>query len=153
MALWDEVASRYSAEHLVALTNPDNRTARTVDTSRADAAVADVEGDFEVFAQESYDGTVKAHVSVGVRGVVAYLQERGGSASGVAQESLQAFRESLERMAKGRKRKRLLPKTDSPLEPTDEGERSDLRPDFDRSKWEHLVPDNRSDEDPFDHVN
>lgn len=137
MALWDEVAARYSSRQLVALTNPDSQGQTSVDTGRAAAAVADVEGDFLTYAKTAYDGTNKAHVAVGVSGVLAYLVARGGAAAGVATVTLKDFQERLAML-----RPRLLPTSESQLQPTDEfASRDTVRPDFDRGRFRHVIPD------------
>lgn len=133
MALWDEVANRFSAEDLIALTNPDARTATSIDTTRRDSAVADAEAFFGIYAQTTYDNSNDTHVAVGVAGVVAILMSRGGSAPGVAEETVDKFIERLERLAKLDARKRLTPQAESnALEPTDEfaGDGT-VRPEFD----------------------
>jgi hypothetical protein len=137
MALWDEVAARYSARQLVALTNPDEQAPTTVGAVRRDAAVADAMADFATYARVAYDGSDPAHVAAAVEGVVAYLIARGGAAAGVAASTLREYRDKLRML-----RPRLLPTTESRLEPVDEfANRERVRPDFDRDRFRHIIPD------------
>lgn len=137
MALWDRVVARYSNAQLVALTNPDDRGATTINQGKADAAVDDASAAFLTRAQAAYDDTNAQHVEVAVAGVIAYLQSRGGKAEGVAESSLSAFRSECDRMAQFGPRKRVSVQVTPETEPTDRT----VAPSFDNPAWDELVPD------------
>jgi hypothetical protein len=155
MGLWDEVVTRHSNARLVELTNPDTTNATTIDTDRADAAVADAEAEFEDVVCTAYDGTNTRHVSAAVEGVMYYLASRN---SIVGSEAVEAMRtrwvERLNRLARASTRKRIMPSTNSVL--TVSAERANtsdvVRPDFDRAKFGDLTLRNRGD-DPRLHDN
>lgn len=151
MALWDEVAARYSDQILIELTNPQAGQAASVDTTRRDNAVADAQAEFKVVAQITYDNDDANHKRVGVLGVLAYLMSRGGTAAGIAKVTLEDFRAELRRLVKAGARHRVVPKTDSQLDPTDEFENRDtVRPDADRGRWDGLLLDNPRHRAPGD---
>jgi hypothetical protein len=151
MALWDEVVSRFSNEKLVTLTNPDNRAENaTIDTTLAAFAVADVEADFKLHAETTYDGTDGRHVRIGVQGVIAHLMGYGAAHGEGAAAALDRFHAQLRVLRDTSSRARISPTTDSELEPTDEFEGGGtVRPDFDRDRFTGLVPGNPTRTDPL----
>lgn len=145
MALWDEVTTRLSSRTVVALTNPDDPTATSVDTARANAAVTDVQAAFEIFAQVVYDNDNALHVAVAIGGVEAYLIDRGAAGSAESGKSIARFHKQLERLARATTRRRMLPATNSELVPTDEFDGvTDVKPDFDRKHFDGYQLDNPS---------
>lgn len=131
-ALSTEIATRWSDEVLVALTNPDAPGETTIDTGREAAAIADVESDFLTHGQVALDNTDKQHINIGCTGIIAYLQDRGGVAEGIARESIEDFHKALERFVESDKRRRVDPETESKLVPTDEfAGGGEVRPTFD----------------------
>ena len=142
MALSDEVIARYGDQYLVNLTNPYLSGPTTVDTTRLTKACDDVEADFEIHAGIEYDGTENIHVSVAVDGVIAKLEVRCGIED--AEKNLKDWREN--RLKSGlalvTSRDRVGPLTSSQLDQSDETRGRDItRPDFDRSRFKHIVPD------------
>lgn len=150
MSLWTETVARISDEKLVGLTNPDNRAPSGIDTTRAALAVADVEADFGLHGETTYDGTDARHVRIGVMGVVAHLMSYGAAHGDGAKSAMERFHEALGVLKDTTSRARLSPTTDSELEPTDEfAGASPVAPDFDRDRFGGLVPGNPSREDPL----
>lgn len=146
MALVDEVQSRYSAQRLIELTNPDRQgdgsTAVALNTARLALAATDVEADFLSYAGESYDGALPQHVTVAVEGVMVKLQLRGASASDKADERHNQWIQRLRDMAKSRARKRVTPTTPTQAQRTVPGEDGQtVYPAFDDRRFEGVVPD------------
>lgn len=140
MSLSDEVTSRVSAAKLVSLTNPDDTTATSVNSTRLGLAATDAAADFEVHAQVVYDGTDARHVRIGVARVVALLTERKGD--GGAAKMLADTKQMLVDLSRVSSRGRILPRTNSVVVPTSEQEPDGgtPRPDFDRKRFDDFVP-------------
>lgn len=137
MALSDEVQTRYSAQFLRNLTNPDNPEATSVNTTTLDAAATDTEGDFKRVLGRAYDGTLSEDVSVAVEGVVAKLAERNGRFTEQARGLVEKYDGHLRGL-----RRRVLPKSSSQLTPTEEQRGTEtVRPDFDDRKFDDFVPE------------
>lgn len=148
MSLWTEVVARYSTEKLRALTNPDNRSATSVNTTVGDLAVEDTMADFLTHAEIAFDETDARHIAAGVRGVIAHLMSYGAANSEGADAALRRFHDRLEKIRNTGPRGRLSPATQSELEPSDEfAGAGPHRPDFDRDRFGGFVPDNRTTED------
>lgn len=150
MALADDVQDRLEDQLLIELTNPDDRTATTINATLLGIAVTDVEGAFELYAEIEYDGTEKTHVMLGVQAVRAALEayNRLGFLGGDAWD---AMKEELRELAGIGARARVTPQTDSVL--TRSSERVDqeiVRPWADRQKLRHVTPDSRADDDDDD---
>lgn len=75
-----DVQARYSAQILIEASNPQNSGQTTLDSTRFDNAVTDVQAWFEVKVGTEYDSTVDTHVAVAVEGVVLRLQVLTGQA-------------------------------------------------------------------------
>ena len=74
MALLDEVQSRYSTEILKQLTNPDDTSATSINTTILGVAAADTVAAFERLALATYDNDNAVHIEVCAQGVVAKLK-------------------------------------------------------------------------------
>lgn len=74
MALADEVTARYSDQELIELTNPEDGTATTINTTLLGYAVTDVQAEFEIRQIGEYDASDAKHVTVAVEGVLARLK-------------------------------------------------------------------------------
>lgn len=137
MALADEVTTRYSARLMRNLTNPDDADATANDTARLALAVTDVEAAFLTYAQATYDGTNSQHVEAGVMGVIAYLQDRGGTGPIVSEETIESFRDRLKDMRKTGAGKRITPKGSGAYNPSDPPTGV---PPFDTRQFEEVAP-------------
>lgn len=87
MALGTEVTNRVPTSVLLALTNPESRSATSVNSTILGRAVNDVTADFKTYAGLTYDDAAATnpdhydqHISVAVQGVVlklrAYTQQK-----------------------------------------------------------------------------
>jgi len=141
VSLTSNVQARYSTQRIRHLTNPDAPNATSLDATRLADAVADVEAEFRIRAGVVYDDTDARHVSVGVRGVVAVLEDRMGAGGG--EKRMEAFREDLDALRKVTSNDRLRPATNSVMVPTPEGEgrTTPVRPAFDDRAFRGLIPD------------
>lgn len=136
MALSDEVIARFSATRVAAWTNPDNSAATTPDTTRLALACADAAAELEVVCGVEYDGTDSRHVQAAVWGVRAYLLLHMDQQAGP--KALEDYRSRLKSLAKVTGRDRVLPGTNSNLQPTavPRNPGSIARPDFDDSVFD-----------------
>lgn len=82
MSLSTRVQARYSSQYLVNITNPQSESGITIDTTKFDAAITDVEAQFEIYAGTEYDDTNDRHGVVGVELVVSLLLWRNGHGGG-----------------------------------------------------------------------
>ena len=148
MALWDEVVTRYSADRLVKLTNPEDATATSIDTNRSAAAVADAAAEFEVETGVAYDNTIARHVGAAVEGVVYYLMLRQGpmGSEGLTAQR-DAWRQKLTGVSRTTGRNRIMPSTTSVYTPSVvDTSGGVVRPDFDRDSLTGLLIDQGSAE-------
>jgi hypothetical protein len=135
MALTDEVQSRYSTQLLINASNPQSAAATTIDTTRLNNAVTDVQAAFKKRGI-TYDNTIDTHVATAVPGVYARLLVVTGQDGG--REEWTAFLDDLKLLAETTSRDRVVPYTDSLLSPTQDTS-GDL-PMFDRKQFEGYVP-------------
>ncbi|MCP4794032.1 MAG: hypothetical protein GY882_11995 [Actinomycetia bacterium] len=84
-ALWTDVVANYESEGLINLTNPRDNGATAVVTAYGESAAQEVIDLFPIYGQVDYDATNSQHVTVGRRGVIAVLYERGGTSSTIAE--------------------------------------------------------------------
>jgi len=145
MALIDEVRSRYSTEVLVSVSNPQNSGAIAEDTTRSGLAATDVEARFKMQGI-TYDNTDDRHVMVGTQGVIARLQVMTKHPGG--KEAWDEFLDDLKTLAETTSRDRMVPSTDSVLQPS-EPELGSL-PLFDQTKFEGYTPTDPGQADPQD---
>lgn len=152
MALATQVTNRTKTQHLVNLTNPNDRTATTVDTAYLDYAVTDVQADFEIEAEVEYDDTEPMHVSVGVQGVIAKLlmYAESGGAGGTGEDAHTRWISRLRKLRSVTSRARVSPVTRSPLTPSDEQIDDEVvRPAFDRERFKRIAPGTSEGPTPF----
>ena len=145
MSLLSNTQSRYNTQFLIGLTNPNNRSAATLNTSAGepfDLACDDVEADFEMVCGVVYADDDKRHVSVAVEGVIAKLSMRMNQAGDRSKALVDSYMEKLERLAMVTGRNRLLPLSKSPLTPSEEAPEGGgkVRPSFDGSRFWRLKP-------------
>jgi hypothetical protein len=135
MALADDVQNRVKTATLVQLTNPNDVTATTVDTTQLGYAVADAEAEFTIETGLSYDTTIAGHVLAGVSGVLYYLHSYAGMERANVEGLRTRWENALRKVAStlGNER-RIMPTTSSVLDPSDETQ--DARPDHDRQRWD-----------------
>lgn len=135
MALIDEYRLRYSTEIRTQVSNPQDSTPTTPDTSKEGYAADDVEGEFLKHGIE-IDVTDKRHVTTGVRGIYARLLVYTGQAGGSAEWD--DFMRDLERLSKTTSRDRILPTSDSLLTASDDV--PGALPAADRKQFDGYIP-------------
>lgn len=135
MALADEVANRWSSQILINASNPQNSGATTLDTTRRDSAVSDVQAAFKIYAGAAYDNTADTHIMVATEGVLIRLLVLTGQAS---REIWETWKKELRSLSLIDARDRISPSTDSVLTPTGE-DVGDL-PATDLTNWKDYIP-------------
>jgi hypothetical protein len=140
MALSDEVIARYSAQRIIEWTNPDATSALSADATRLARACTDAQAEFEIRCGVAFDVTDARHVAVAVRGVRAYLLSYTDSPSG--KDAMSAYHRELADVAKVTGRDRILPTTNSNLEPSPVPRTpgTTARPGFDDSVFDAVTP-------------
>lgn len=118
MSLLSECQARYSNKFLIDLTNPQDRNATTIDTTRFGLAVVDVQTDFRLYAQITFNETDQTHLSIGVKGVIGYLMERVSQTPDQAQRLLREYRNQLSQLALVGARRRIRPQSQPTTETT-----------------------------------
>lgn len=83
--LWTAVVAAYDDAGLISLTNIRDGAQGAVNTTVGQTAAQSVIDLWPAYAQVAYDATDALHVEVGIRGVIATLWERGGSATTIAE--------------------------------------------------------------------
>lgn len=83
--LWASVTSNYEAQGLITLTNPRDPAATLVDDDYGLAAAQEVIDLWPMYAQVEFDEDDSRHITVGRRGVIAVLFERGGTSSTISE--------------------------------------------------------------------
>lgn len=136
MALTDEVQGRYSSQLLINVTNPQLASATTIDTTRLNYAITDVQAAFTKRGI-TYDNTVATHVVTAVPGVFARLVLMAGQDGGF--ELWKSFLEDLKLLAEVTSRDRILPSTDSLL--TKSTDDSGALPAFDKDQYQGYLLD------------
>lgn len=138
MTLAANTEARYPASLLVPLTNPDDRSATTVDAAKLAAAAADAEARFEVLTGLDYDDDQPSHVAAAVPGVLYFLVRYGGrddAAAGSLRDQFEAGCRDLALAAGSRKLGTWA--TDARWAVTRETQ--DARPPFDRGSTRDYV--------------
>ena len=133
MALTDKVTTRIATSRLVQLTRPEATNATTVDTTILAAAAADAEAIIEVKAGVEYDDTDARHVATAIEGVVLHLERYAGRRDN---DRWEAWMRDVESLGRVTGRDRILPETNSKMEPTEE--RQGTKPDFDPQTFDGL---------------
>src|SRR3990167_6752035 len=130
MALTDEVQSRYSSQILINVSNPQNSTSTTLDSTRLSLASTDVQAIFTKHGL-TYDNSVATHVQTGVGGVFARLSVMTGQIG--ADGLWEAFLKDMKLLVETKSRARKMPKTDYLLSPTEDT--AGTRPTSDRKNF------------------
>lgn len=131
-ALYTAVTTRYSAQRILNVFNPDAPSGTTVDTTRVEAACTDAAAIFETICGVAFDSTNAIHVAYAVPGVLAlgmtYLD------NGAGPQAMEDWKKKLRDAAKVLGRDRILASTNSYLQATNPGSDGSLaRPAFDDS--------------------
>ena len=143
MTLQAEVISRVSVQKLKNITNPDAAGATTYDSGRLDLACSDALGELATKGI-IFDLANIQHVRLGVLIVIAILAENGGASTEVAEKIRKRADDMMEKVALTGPRDRVLPTSRNELTPTPDQQFSGevVRPDFDRSFFTDLIPEN-----------
>lgn len=138
-ALATATQARLSTQRLVELTNPDNSTATTVNVALLETAETDAMNDFVFRTGILFVLTDSEHLTVGVKGVVAFLYSyRGLPRSTPGEAAEKEWEEACSRFARTRGALAWQsPRTNSVLQPSLEP--SNNRPYFDRENMD-LIP-------------
>lgn len=135
-----EVQTRISSKKLVHLTNQDDTTATSVNSTVLDAAATDAAAEFYETVGVALDTSDAAHVAAGVDGVLHYLHAYQGLETDNAQKIRQRWERWLERLARTQgAERRITPDSDSLYERSTV--RSGTRPEEDRARWRDFVLD------------
>ncbi|HBY62159.1 MAG TPA: hypothetical protein DEH78_20255 [Solibacterales bacterium] len=142
MSLSSNVQSRYSAQILVNLTNPQDSAPTTLDSTRLTNACTDVEAWFKVYANTVYDDANAIHVAACVPAVILMLQMYSAQTVDQTESLRDGIKGALTDAGKILARAKVISTTNSQLTPSDENPTGgEIRPDFDRSRFYDLVPD------------
>jgi len=136
MALWDEVAARYNAQDLIELSRAgESLGSTTLNTTRTDAAVADVTAEFLTLGRGLVlDSADPQHVSVGVEGVILRLKVFATSGDMAALAKWEGWKSRVADLAKYSRAARLSPRSTTPATSTE-------KPAFEPTRMIALVPD------------
>ena len=135
MSLSTEVQGRYSSTLLIQVTNPQGAAATTLDTTRLNYSITDVEGQF-LKRGMTYDTTSKQHNVVAVPGVYATLLLYNGHMGGKDQHD--KFLKELDELREVDSRDKIDMDNDSELTPTEDT--LGAKPQMDRSYFTGMVP-------------
>lgn len=142
------VQARIPTLRLVSLTNPNDTTATTVNTTVLELAVDDVTAEFVTLANETYDASNARHLALAVRGVPILLSEWLGQGQGPGEQNMESWRGIVREYARTANRARVSPQTNITYAPTileNQG-----RPVFDPSRFDRQTlssPPSSDDED------
>lgn len=134
MALTDEVQARYSSQILINVTNPQNTAATSIDTTRLNNAITDVQSEFKKRGI-TYDNTVDTHIATAVPGVFARLLLF--AAQDGSREMWKEFLEDVRFLSETTSRDRIKPDTDSLLDKS--ADVSGALPAFDKDNFRGYV--------------
>lgn len=134
-ALLTAYQARYSNQLRKQVSNPQNSTQGTIDTTREGLAETDVLAHYAMRGI-TFDSTSAAHVAVGVMGIYARLLFMNGHDGGRTQYDL--FREEIDLLRESTARDRIVPYTDSTLNPT--ADTVNTLPAMDRREFKTFIP-------------
>lgn len=143
MSLIANVQARYSSQILINASNPQNSTATSLDATRLQYACTDVEAEFSKRGM-TYDDTNAKHVATACPGVLARLLVLTAGTGGA--EAWTAFREDVKFLAETESRDRILPYTNSPLNPT--ADPTGGKPFSDNGNFKRYIPSTGGDGAP-----
>jgi hypothetical protein len=139
MTLSSEVQARVSSQKLIELTNQDDRTATTIDTTILDAAIADAGAEFTDETNLNFDDSNARHIRVGIIGVLAYLESYVNMQTQAYKDLRQQFERAMAKIAVSLgAEKRLLPSSKNTTTPSTP--RVGQKPEQDRTRWDSIVP-------------
>lgn len=139
MALSDRVTERISTQRLVELTNPQDRSATSIDTTRLGFAAQDAAAEFQVRTGVSYDDTNAVHILACVQGVIYHLHLFAGQSKTATRQAKDLWDEMLEKVKSVTGNNRILPTDNSNLTPSREDlSGGPVEPKFDRNKMDPL---------------
>lgn len=139
MALWDEVKSRFGTSYLISLTNPHNPAATTINDTIGTLAADDVEAEIETYSGVVFDLTDRRHLVVGVAAVLLKLMTQTGQFNNDALEK--RILDKYESLGLVTGRNRIVPTTNSPVEPTPESvDGETVRPEMDWPLFNDFIP-------------
>lgn len=123
------VEARYGAKYLYNMTNPDDSTATTVNSTIMDAASADVIGAFQMETGVAFAADNSTHMYIAIEGVAARLESYKSRDSGIMNSRWNHF---LGALTSFRKKRAVLPDSNSMLQAYKET--SLVRPDMSRDR-------------------
>ena len=129
MAWIDLIKVRFGGDSSRVLIELTNNTANptAIDTTILNAAIDDATGYFHIFVGMTPDETLNSHIIIMVQLGLAHLQQYKGRALNIVENHLNRAKELSKDL---RKQQKLLPQTNSQLEPSIE--KQGTRPDMDR---------------------
>lgn len=133
MSLLLNVTGRYSAEKLQSITNPDNPSGQSNDSTRLAYACTDAAAEFKRRTAVDYDDSNPDHVDVCVDLVILKLMERGTSPASAIEPYRSRVENAFELLAKVTGRDRPAPSsTGSLIDVQREGSQGTAYNKFDR---------------------
>tara|TARA_R110000824_G_scaffold26620_2_gene91277 strand:+ start:275 stop:736 length:462 start_codon:yes stop_codon:yes gene_type:complete len=149
MTLSSEVQLRISSKKLIELTNQDNLSATTLNTTVLNAAIADSKAEITDETNLVFDDTKAQHIRVGVIGVQAYLQSYTNSQTTAYESLRREFERAMVKLGKNLgAEKRLSPSSNNTTTPSTP--LVGMRPEQDRTRWEAIVPRMPGGADQYD---
>lgn len=137
--LTDAVIARYSTERLSQLTQKDNRSPTTVNTTVLGLAAADAVAEFQTRAGVTFDDTNAQHIRLCCGGTVAFLVSYKGQDPD-AWKLVKDFQRDCDALRMTGANKRIQPITTRDLGPSPDidGAGRPRRPEFDRPRFDRL---------------
>jgi hypothetical protein len=140
VATIDEIKARVNEQLLAELTNHGETSATTVDDTRLQLAIDDMEGDFALKTGVAFDVTVAAHLAVAWRGTYYYLLDYTGAGGKAVDAAEQKWIKACARVSEGLGSKRKIPPTTSSVyEPSDR--KAGTQPFGDPHRWRDYTLD------------
>jgi hypothetical protein len=124
------VQARIPATRLVQLTNINDDSATTTNTTILEYAVDDTTADFKTYAMVVFDSSDARHIRLGIDGVLAFLEANRGQDAD--QKRLAAWRDRCAEFAKTTSRARVSPLVAPGLPPVST---PNARPTFDPTRF------------------
>lgn len=136
MTINADIKTRYGTEYLVSITNPAESTATIIDETRLNNSITDVGADFKIYAGIAIDDSVDTHVATAIEGVMIRLLERAGQGGDAVTVRFDRYIQRLRDLGLITGRDRIIPSTDSQLEPSAEKTGTEtVRPAFDKNNF------------------
>lgn len=134
------VQARVPADRLVQLTNKNDRTATTIDTTILATAADDAVAEFEIKAGRTFDDTDARHIRLVVPGVVAFLRSYNHQEAADAAQAINSFAKRCEEFRKTDVNARVLATGTRGVGPSPDvdAEGAERRPEFDAPRFVDL---------------